>query len=127
MKERPQTMSPDWDRAAVVGTRTFVLMIFPICWLFSMILPRGGRFGDVSEGLLGLFAIAAAIGIPVSVGNAFLACWLAEKNRLSVVYVAMLLAVLADFALVGGYLSVCMLIPPISALMRPWIDALMAV
>lgn len=113
-------MSPDWDRAAVVGTRTFVLMILPICWLISIPLPRGGPFFDVGEGMIMLFPIAAVIGIPVSVGNAFLACWLADKNRLSAVYVAMLLAVLADFALVGGYLSVCML-------MRPLIDALMAV
>ncbi|MBC8116072.1 MAG: hypothetical protein H7062_16920 [Candidatus Saccharimonas sp.] len=103
-------MSPAWDRAAVVGTRTFVLMILPVCWLISMALPRDGRFGDVSEGLVILFLIACVVGIPVSVGNAFLACWLADNNRLSAVYVAMLLAVLADFALVGGYLSVCLLI-----------------
>ncbi|MEK6262067.1 MAG: hypothetical protein AABP62_26005 [Planctomycetota bacterium] len=103
-------MSPAWDRAAVVGTRTFVLMILPVCWLISMALPQGGRYGDVGEGLLILFVIAAVIGIPVSVGNAFLACWLADRNRLSAVYIAMMLAVLADFALVGGYLSVCLLI-----------------
>jgi hypothetical protein len=103
-------MSPNWDRAAVVGTRTFVLMILPICWLISLTLPRGGQFGDVGEGLLILFVIASVIGIPVSVGNAFLACWLADHNRLSPVYIVMLLAVLADFALVGGYLSFCLLI-----------------
>ena len=103
-------MSPDWERAAVVGTRTFVLMILPVCWLISLALPGGGPFGDVGEGLIMLFVIAVLIGIPVSVGNAFLACWLADKNRLPVVYLAMLLAVLADFALVGGYLSVCLLI-----------------
>lgn len=120
MNEAQQTMSPDWDRAAVVGTRTFVLMILPVCWLISTALPQGGQFGDVGEGLPILFLVAVVIGLPVSVGNAFLACWLADKNRLPAVYVAMLLAVLADFALVGGYLSVCML-------MRPLIDALMAV
>ncbi len=101
-------MSPAWDKAAVVGTRTFVLMILPVCWLISLSLPRGGQFGDVGEGLVILFLIACVVGIPVSVGNAFLACWLADKNRLPVVFVAMLLAVLADFALVGGYLSVCL-------------------
>ena len=66
-------MSPDWERAAVVGTRTFVLMILPVCWLISLALPRGGPFGDVGEGLVMLFLIAAVIGIPVSTGNAFLA------------------------------------------------------
>ena len=106
-------MSPDWDRAAVVGTRTFVLMILPICWLISLWLPQGGRFGDHGEGLVILFLVACVVGIPVSVGNAFLACWLADKNRLSAVYVAMLLAMLADFALVGGYLSVSILISSI--------------
>lgn len=69
-----------------------------------------------------LFLVAVVIGIPVSVANAFLACWLAEKNRLSAVYVAILLALLTDFALVGGYLSVWILISS----MWPFISGLLA-
>ena len=122
MNEALQKMSPDWDRAAVVGTRTFVLMILPICWLISLWLPQGGRFGDRGEGLVMLFLVACVVGIPVSVGNAFLACWLADKNRLSAVYVAVLLALLADFALVGGYLSAWILISS----MWPFISGLLA-
>ena len=99
-------MSPEWERSAVVGTRAFVLMMLPVCLLFSWAIPRGGLYGDVGEGLIVLFPVAVVLGLPVGFGNAYFACWLGRANRVSPVYIAIVLAVLADFAVVGLYLSV---------------------
>ncbi len=99
-------MSPAWERSAVVGTRAFVLMMLPVCLLYSWVIPERGLYGDIGEGLIVLFPVAVVLGVPVGFGNAYLACWLANANRLSSTSVAIVLAVLSDFAVVGMYLSI---------------------
>lgn len=101
-------MSPVWERSAVVGTRAFVLMMLPVCLLYSWMIPERGLHGDIGEGLIVLLPVAVVLGLPVGFGNAYFACWLGKANRLSPVSIAIVLAVLADFAVVGLYLSICL-------------------
>lgn len=102
------SVSPVWEQSAVVGTRVFVLMMLPVLHLCSQVIPPHNGSGDLGEGLIVLFPIAVVLGVPVGFINAYLACWIGDAHRVSSVWLAAVLAVLCDFAVVGAYLSICL-------------------